>query len=133
VGKIRLHGPGVLCEIVGQAIEQCTQDSQKCNYYVLVVMTVGKIIDLEKLKNIILQTSQIPLSIMIVGVGSADFEDIINLSLFIIIGFRSAISSRNSKRNIRCSNSSNSMISLIRNACSKEKSFLSFLISFYNT
>eukprot|EP00301_Raphidiophrys_heterophryoidea_P021886 c6181_g1_i1.p1 GENE.c6181_g1_i1~~c6181_g1_i1.p1 ORF type:complete len:517 (+),score=140.89 c6181_g1_i1:69-1619(+) len=49
-----------------------TQQNQK--YFVLLIVTDGAITDLDETKNAIIEASRLPLSIVIVGVGPADFS-----------------------------------------------------------
>ena len=45
------------------------------NYFVLLIITDGIITDLEETKRAIISASSLPMSIIIVGVGDEDFED----------------------------------------------------------
>ena len=44
-------------------------------YHILLILTDGTIHDMKKTKDLIVECSDYPLSIIIVGVGDADFED----------------------------------------------------------
>ena len=50
------------------------QGEQRMVYFVLLMITDGIITDMEATKNAIVRASSLPLSIIIVGVGDADFE-----------------------------------------------------------
>lgn len=52
--------------------EQVTQDNQK--YFILLIITDGKISDMKETTDAIVRGSSLPLSIIIVGVGNANFE-----------------------------------------------------------
>jgi copine 5/8/9 len=51
----------------------CSQDQQK--YYILLIITDGVIMDMADTIDQIVRGSELPLSILIVGVGDADFDD----------------------------------------------------------
>ena len=44
------------------------------NYFVLLILTDGAITDFEETKCAIVEASQLPMSVIIVGVGDADFS-----------------------------------------------------------
>ena len=44
------------------------------HYFVLLIITDGAITDMEATKTALVQASQLPMSIIIVGVGNADFD-----------------------------------------------------------
>lgn len=52
--------------------ENITQQSQK--YYIMVILTDGIINDMQKTTDQIVRASGLPLSIIIIGVGDADFS-----------------------------------------------------------
>lgn len=45
------------------------------NYFVLLLLTDGCLTDMEATKRVIVEASGLPLSLIIVGVGGADFGD----------------------------------------------------------
>ena len=59
-----------------------TQESQQ--YFVLLVITDGVITDMQQTVSTIVRASTLPLSIVIVGVGSADFSamEVCNLAFW---------------------------------------------------
>ena len=61
------------------------QRSNKIEYFVLLIITDGDISDHEETKNAIVYASNLPMSIIIVGVGDANFTSL--FLLFIIITF----------------------------------------------
>jgi len=74
---ILLSGPTLFSGILQQAIHQCSKESisqQNQHYSILLILTDGVINDLERTVSLIVQASQLPLSIIIVGVGNADFS-----------------------------------------------------------
>jgi len=44
-------------------------------YHILLIITDGCIHDMDETKNLIVEASNLPLSIVIIGVGNADFKD----------------------------------------------------------
>jgi hypothetical protein len=52
------------------------QDPVKTNYYIITIFTDGKIADFDKIFDILANLREIPLSIMMVGVGDHDFKDL---------------------------------------------------------
>lgn len=53
--------------------EPCTQENQK--YKILMIVTDGVITDMQKTIDQVVRGSELPLSIIIVGVGGADFSN----------------------------------------------------------
>ena len=49
------------------------------SYFVLLVLTDGDITDMEQTKRAIIESSSLPMSIIIVGVGGASFEKMVEL------------------------------------------------------
>lgn len=48
-------------------------------YHILLILTDGVIHDMQKTKDLIVECSKYPLSIIIVGIGKSDFTDMIEL------------------------------------------------------
>ena len=48
-------------------------------YHILLILTDGVIHDMQKTKDLIVECSKYPLSIIIVGIGNSDFTDMIEL------------------------------------------------------
>lgn len=76
--QIHFSGPTLFSEIIATASQlsqsaNCSQEMQK--YTVLLIVTDGIINDMEFTKHSLVQASESPLSVIIVGVGSADFSD----------------------------------------------------------
>lgn len=74
---LQLSGPtyfGPLLQNVCRMTEVNVQRNPK-NYTILVILTDGMIHDLIETKNWVVQSSHLPLSIIIIGVGDADFGD----------------------------------------------------------
>ncbi|XP_059302358.1 protein BONZAI 3 [Lycium ferocissimum] len=70
-----LSGPTLFGHVVNKAAE-IAAESVKYNqskYFVLLIITDGVITDMQKTKDALVRASDVPLSVLIVGVGSADF------------------------------------------------------------
>ena len=77
VRSVHFHGPTLFSDIIRTTIQyasskKLTQDSQQ--YYILLILTDGIINDLEQTIDEIAVASSLPISIVIVGVGSEDFS-----------------------------------------------------------
>lgn len=76
--NVKLSGPTIFSEIVRAAAEYATKDpvtQEKQLYTILLVLTDGVINDMEATKMEIARASTLPLSIVIIGIGHADFTD----------------------------------------------------------
>eukprot|EP01125_Pyxidicula_operculata_P011209 TRINITY_DN3664_c0_g1_i1.p1 TRINITY_DN3664_c0_g1~~TRINITY_DN3664_c0_g1_i1.p1 ORF type:complete len:783 (-),score=179.80 TRINITY_DN3664_c0_g1_i1:42-2390(-) len=73
--SVQLYGPTIFSEVVSYAgnlaSNNCTQENQK--YFILLIITDGVITDMDATVDAIVKASSSALSIIIVGVGSADF------------------------------------------------------------
>jgi hypothetical protein len=82
LSKVKLSGPTLFAPIIQAACQKaaaanCTQENQK--YFVLLILTDGVINDIDAAIDSIITASTLPLSIIIIGVGSADFSDMTKL------------------------------------------------------
>ena len=76
IKKIGLNGPTLFGPVIENAVNiaeaaQVNQSNQ--HYYILLILTDGEIHDMHNTKNLVVKGSNFPLSIIIVGVGDADF------------------------------------------------------------
>ena len=78
--QVILSGPTFFAPLINETIREmesqgnnCTQLTQK--YNILLILTDGVINDVEATKTAIVRASQYPLSIVIIGVGNADFTE----------------------------------------------------------
>lgn len=79
--SVGLSGPtyfAPLIEEVAKLAYNC-QQSQSYTYQTLLILTDGEIHDMEKTIDLIVGCSELPLSIIIVGVGEADFSNMVRL------------------------------------------------------
>ena len=77
INKVNLYGPtnfAPILRLVNEMTEdlKCSQKNQK--YSILLIITDGIISDLQKTIDQVVYGSSLPLSIIIVGVGQADFS-----------------------------------------------------------
>ncbi|XP_068658278.1 protein BONZAI 3-like isoform X2 [Aristolochia californica] len=73
--NVTLAGPTIFGPVINRAA-QLASHSLSCNqskYFVLLIITDGVITDLQETKDALVKASDLPLSILIVGVGRADF------------------------------------------------------------
>ena len=74
-----MSGPTVFSEVIALAAAQARQKQEvnkmigKQSYTVLLILTDGAVTDIEQTKTAIRNASTSPLSIVIVGIGDADF------------------------------------------------------------
>ena len=74
VTNVQLYGPTNFAPV----IESCTRIAKSVppgtQYFVLLIITDGIISDMNNTKQAIIEAAELPISIIIVGVGSADFD-----------------------------------------------------------
>ncbi|XP_020204564.1 protein BONZAI 1 isoform X2 [Cajanus cajan] len=74
--SVTLSGPTLFGPVINMAAQMAVQSltsHSNTKYYVLLIITDGVVTDLQETINALVKTSDLPLSILIVGVGSADF------------------------------------------------------------
>ncbi|KAK2821390.1 hypothetical protein Q7C36_020733 [Tachysurus vachellii] len=75
--QLRLYGPTNFSPIINHVARIAATAAQQPNagqYFVLLIITDGEITDLDQTKQAIVNSSKLPMSIIIVGVGEADFK-----------------------------------------------------------
>ncbi|XP_053308893.1 copine-1-like isoform X2 [Spea bombifrons] len=75
--QVRLYGPTNFSPIINHVMRfayAAAQQKVASQYFVLLIITDGEITDLNDTRNAIVQASKLPMSIIIIGVGSADFK-----------------------------------------------------------
>lgn len=73
LNSIQLYGPTNFSPVIRNTIEIAQQYPDGKHYFVLLIITDGIISDMLDTKRAIIAASQLPISIIIVGVGDADF------------------------------------------------------------
>jgi len=76
IGQVQLYGPTNFSPVIREtaAMARSSVDQSRNDYFVLLIITDGVITDMEQTKKAIVQNSNLPFSIIIVGVGGADFD-----------------------------------------------------------
>ena len=81
--KIEFYAPTyfspIIEKVVGKIKDDLKNRSEKSNYYFLMILTDGMINDYKETIDNIVDASNLPLSIVIIGVGDKDFENMNNL------------------------------------------------------
>ncbi|ETE61506.1 RNA-binding protein 12 [Ophiophagus hannah] len=75
--QIRLYGPTNFSPIINHVARfaaHSVQEKTASQYYVLLIITDGEITDLDQTRQAIVNASKLPMSIIIIGVGSAEFK-----------------------------------------------------------
>ncbi|XP_029467995.1 copine-1-like isoform X5 [Rhinatrema bivittatum] len=75
--QVRLYGPTNFSPIINHVAKfaaAATQQKNASQYFVLLIITDGEITDLDHTRQAIVNASRLPMSIIIIGVGSADFR-----------------------------------------------------------
>ncbi|CAN0915922.1 Protein BONZAI 2 [Linum grandiflorum] len=75
--NVSLAGPTLFGHVITKAasIAKRSLENRERKYFVLLIITDGVVTDLQETKDAIVQASDLPLSILIVGVGGADFRE----------------------------------------------------------
>ncbi|XP_069824854.1 copine-9 isoform X1 [Dendropsophus ebraccatus] len=71
---VQLYGPTNFAPVINQVASAAGQVTDGSQYYVLLIITDGVISDMAQTKEAIVNASSLPLSIIIVGVGPAEFD-----------------------------------------------------------
>ncbi|KAG9483523.1 copine-9 isoform X1 [Eleutherodactylus coqui] len=71
---VQLYGPTNFAPVINQVASAAGQVTDGSQYYVLLVITDGVISDMAQTKEAVVNASSLPLSIIIVGVGPAEFD-----------------------------------------------------------
>ncbi|XP_046733567.1 copine-4 isoform X1 [Silurus meridionalis] len=76
--KIQLYGPTNIAPIIQKVAQSASEElhvRQAMQYFILLILTDGVITDMADTRDAIVHASHLPMSIIIVGVGNADFTD----------------------------------------------------------
>ncbi|XP_068612749.1 copine-4-like [Brachionichthys hirsutus] len=76
--KLRLYGPTNIAPIIQKVAHSASQEvhtKEAMQYFILLILTDGVITDMSDTREAIVQASRLPMSVIIVGVGNADFSD----------------------------------------------------------
>ncbi len=77
LNKVKLYGPTYFSPIIKKAVEISinTVEQKDYIYSILIILTDGKINDMQQTVDMIVKSSWLPLSVIIIGIGNADFTD----------------------------------------------------------
>ena len=73
--KITLFGPTWFAPIINQAIEITRENPNEDNYQILMILTDGVINDMPETINALVEASFMAISVIIIGIGDADFTN----------------------------------------------------------
>ncbi|CAL8114916.1 unnamed protein product [Orchesella dallaii] len=73
IRQIQMYGPTCFSPIINHVAQMAAQNQNGEHYYILLIITDGIITDMPNTKEAIVNASTLPLSIIIIGVGGADF------------------------------------------------------------
>lgn len=74
MNAVELHEPTNFSPVIKDTIEIAKKYQDGLHYFVLLIITDGIISDMTLTKDAIIEASGLPISIIIVGVGDADFQ-----------------------------------------------------------
>ncbi|MGL4951706.1 MAG: VWA domain-containing protein, partial [Mycoplasma sp.] len=77
--KLIFAGPTNFEPIIRATIKRIKNSNKGLNYYILLILTDGEITDMQETIEAIIDASSLPLSIIIVGIGDADFSKMTRL------------------------------------------------------
>uniref|UniRef100_A0A8C5HKY2 Copine-4 n=1 Tax=Gouania willdenowi TaxID=441366 RepID=A0A8C5HKY2_GOUWI len=76
--KIQLYGPTNIAPIIQKVASSASEEmhtKEAMEYFILLILTDGVITDMADTREAIVHASHLPMSVIIVGVGNADFTD----------------------------------------------------------
>ncbi|MBN3287862.1 RM03 protein, partial [Polyodon spathula] len=76
--KIQLYGPTNIAPIIQKVASSASEEmhtKEAMQYFILLILTDGVITDMADTREAIVNASHLPMSVIIVGVGNADFSD----------------------------------------------------------
>ena len=79
LNNVRLYGPTYFAPCLEIFINFVNQNLHKKLYHIMLIITDGDIHDMARTKELIAEASSLPVSIIIVGVGNASFELMVEL------------------------------------------------------
>lgn len=82
LSNVHLDGPTYFSPLIKNMVSLVrneTERSQSSVYYVLLILTDGQIHDMDQTRDIICEAACLPISIIIIGIGNADFSNMVEL------------------------------------------------------
>jgi hypothetical protein len=77
--KVELYGPTFFKPIIHKMNKLIQRENNIFKYHILMILTDGKIDDLDNTINELVKSSFLPLSVIIIGIGKADFSSMVEL------------------------------------------------------
>uniref|UniRef100_A0AAR2K4H6 C2 domain-containing protein n=1 Tax=Pygocentrus nattereri TaxID=42514 RepID=A0AAR2K4H6_PYGNA len=77
--SVRLYGPTFFSPVINHVARYASLVKDGSEYFILLIISDGVISDMAQTKESIVNASCLPMSIIIVGVGSAEFDEMIEL------------------------------------------------------
>ncbi|XP_064633695.1 copine-8-like isoform X2 [Lineus longissimus] len=74
LSSIQLYGPTNFSPVINHVARFAAASKDGSNYFILLILTDGVITDMPQTKQAIVAASKLPMSIIIIGVGEADFD-----------------------------------------------------------
>ena len=74
MSRIQLYGPTNFSPVINHVSNIARNFVDGSQYFILLIITDGVITDIEQTKTAIVDAAKLPMSIIIVGVGGADFD-----------------------------------------------------------
>ena len=79
LGKVKLSGPThfspIIKKVMSEIYDEKMNKKEENHYHILLILTDGVSIDMKETVDCIVEASKLPLSIVIVGIGERDFEN----------------------------------------------------------
>ena len=75
LNRVKLWGPTNFGPILDSTINMVKKENNKLKYYILMILTDGMIDDIDYTINALVDASFLPISVIIIGIGKADFTN----------------------------------------------------------
>ena len=79
IHKVELWGPTFFCPIIRKMNQIIKKENNVFKYHILMILTDGKIDDIDKTIEELVESSFLPLSVIIIGIGRANFSSMVLL------------------------------------------------------
>lgn len=99
--QVTLYGPTNLAPVINHVARFAATYKDGRQYFILLILTDGVITDMDNTINAIVNASNLPMSIIIVGVGNEDFSGLFGQLLCVIRNKRRRESKKEKKRRVR--------------------------------
>ena len=73
LNRVKLWGPTNFAPIIGCTINMVRRENNKLKYNILMILTDGMIDDVDETVNLLVEAALLPISVIIIGIGNADF------------------------------------------------------------